>query len=257
MKSVLFVAYLFPPIANSGTQRPSKFAKYLSEYGWRSTVMTAAHFEGHPVDEGLASELPAEVRIVRVPMLNEHVADTIAWLAGGSAIGKRIGEAVSWRMRARRHSPDIYALWKPMVVREAAQLLEQGRFNAIYATGYPWTSLLIGCELSKATGCPLIADFRDLWAGETLFKESRPSHDEELRLERSVLECATTVVTASKDIGRHLAAAHPSIDEEKFVAIHNGFDAADFELEAAAAFGEISHRVYRRLERGLQPRGAV
>jgi glycosyltransferase involved in cell wall biosynthesis len=233
MKSVLFIAYLFPPIANSGTQRPSKFAKYLSEYGWRSTVMTAAHFDGHHVDPGLASDLPPEVQIERVPMLNEHVAGTIAWLTCGSAIGKRLGDAISWRMRNRRCSPDIYALWQPMVVREATRLLEAGRFNAIYATGFPWTSLLIGCELSKATGCPLIADFRDLWSGETLFRELRPSHDEEVRLERSVLECATTVVTASKEIGRQLAAAHPSIDEEKFVAIHNGFDAADFELEAA------------------------
>ena len=34
MKKVLFLAYLFPPIANSGTQRPLKFAKYLAEYGW-------------------------------------------------------------------------------------------------------------------------------------------------------------------------------------------------------------------------------
>ena len=31
MKRVLFLAYLFPPIANSGTQRPLKFVKFLRE----------------------------------------------------------------------------------------------------------------------------------------------------------------------------------------------------------------------------------
>jgi glycosyltransferase involved in cell wall biosynthesis len=232
MKSVLFLAYLFPPISNSGTQRPWKFAKYLSEYGWRPTVMTAANFDGHHVDQGLAADLPADVRIVRVPMLNEHVAGIISRMTGGSRVGKRVGDAVSWRMRSRRTSPDLYALWKPMVMRKATKLYEAGRFDAIYATGFPWTSLVTGCELSKATGCPLIADFRDLWAGETLFSEDRPPHDEEVRLERGVVECATTVVTASETIGRQLASSHPAVDEEKFVAIHNGFDAADFADEA-------------------------
>ena len=229
MKKVLFLAYLFPPIANSGTQRPLKFAKYLADYGWRPTVITAAHFEGHPIDPGLAADIETKVDIVRVPTLNERVGDTIAQLGG--RLGRSVGEAVSWRMRERRRVPDIYALWKPMVIRRAMPLFDAGGFSAIYATGFPWTTLLTGCELSKATGCPLIADFRDLWAGETAFRENRPPHDQELALERSVLECATTVVTASTTIGRQLAAAHPSVDEDKFVAIHNGFDAADFAEE--------------------------
>jgi glycosyltransferase involved in cell wall biosynthesis len=229
MKKVLFLAYLFPPIANSGTQRPWKFSKYLAEYGWAPTVITAARFEGHHTDPALVADIPPNVRVVRVPTLNEQVAATITSLAGGSRIGARIGEAISWRMRNRRDSPDLYALWKPTVMRAAMKIFNERGFDAIYATGFPWTSLLIGAELSKATGRPLVADFRDLWAGESLFRHERPPHDQELALERSVVECATAVVTASASIGRQLAAAHPAVDEDKFVTIHNGFDAADFE----------------------------
>lgn len=232
MKRVLFLAYLFPPIANSGTQRPLKFAKYLTEYGWEPVVITAASFEGQPTDAGLLADVPDRVRVIRVPMLNEKIAATIASLAGGSRIGKRLGDAVSWRMRNRRRSPDLYALWKPTVMRAAMTLFNNGGFDAIYATGFPWTSLVAGTELAKATGRPLVADFRDLWAGETLFRADRPSHDEEVAMERSVLESASTVVTASASIARQLAAAHPEIDENKFVAIHNGFDAADLMHEA-------------------------
>ena len=228
MKHVLFLAYLFPPIANSGTQRPWKFAKYLSDYGWQPTVITAANFDGHNIDPGLVADIPENVTIARVPMLNEQIGDTIASLAGGGRIGRRLGDAVSWRLRRRRQSPDLYALWKPTVMRAAMKLFNERGFDAIYATGFPWTSLLIGCELSRATGRPLVADFRDLWAGESLFRGERPPHEQELALERSVVECATTVVTASASIARHLAAAHPTVDEDKFVAIHNGFDAADF-----------------------------
>ena len=232
MKKVLFLAYLFPPIVNSGTQRPWKFAKYLAGYDWRPTVITASQFDGHHLDPAMTADLSASVRIVRVPMLNEKIGNTIAALAGGTTLGRRIGDAVSWRMRNRRCSPDLYALWAPTVMREATRLFETERFDAIYATGFPWTSLLIGRDLSKATGCPLVADFRDLWAGETLFRAMRPSHDEEVALERSVVEQATTVITASATIGRQLKAAHPAVDEQKFVTIHNGFDADDFSEES-------------------------
>ena len=119
MKRVLFLAYLFPPIANSGTQRPLKFAKYLREHGWDPIVVTAAHFDGHPTDEGLLNDVPAQVRVVRVPMLNEKLSDT---LAVGGPIGRKIGDAVSWRWQHRRRSPDLYALWRPTVVREATRL---------------------------------------------------------------------------------------------------------------------------------------
>ena len=227
MKKVLFLAYLFPPIANSGTQRPWKFAKYLADYAWQPTVITAAHFDGHHTDWRLESDLPPNVTVVRVPMLNDQVGDTIARLGGG-ALARRVGDAVSWRMRNYRRMPDLYSLWTPTVMRAAMRLFKEQGFDAIYATGFPWTSLLIGAQLSKATGRPLVADFRDLWSGENLFRADRPSPAEELALERSVVESATAVVTASASIGRWLASAHPSADPEKFVAIHNGFDAADF-----------------------------
>jgi glycosyltransferase involved in cell wall biosynthesis len=232
VKRVLFLAYLFPPIVNSGTQRPWKFAKYLAQHDWRPTVITAAHYEGHHLDAAMTADL-AGVRIVRVPMLNEKIGDAVAALGAGSRLGRRIGDAISWRMRNRRRTPDLYALWAPTVMREATRLFDSGGFDAIYATGFPWTSLLIGRDLSKATGCPLVADFRDLWAGETLFRDDRPPHEAELALERSVVEHASAVVTASSAIARQLTAAHPGVDERKFVAIHNGFDAEDFSEESA------------------------
>ena len=68
MKRVLFLAYLFPPISNSGTQRSLKFVKYLSERGWEPIVLTASSFDGHVTDDRLLDEIPRDVRVVRVPM---------------------------------------------------------------------------------------------------------------------------------------------------------------------------------------------
>jgi glycosyltransferase involved in cell wall biosynthesis len=234
VKRVLFIAYLFPPINNSGTQRPSKFVKYLADYGWEPTIITAAMFDGHAVDQAMTADIPASARVVRVPSVNEQIAERVASFAGGRRIGRRLGHALSWRLQRRYLTPDMYALWKPTAMRAAMNIFNERGFDAIYATGYPWTSLLIGRDLSKATGRPLVADFRDLWAGERRFNEFRPPHDEELALEGSVLESAAAVVGASSSIVRQLSQAHPDVDEDKFIAIHNGFDAADFEAAAPA-----------------------
>ena len=226
MKRVLFLAYLFPPIANSGTQRPLKFAKYLQRHGWAPTVLTAADFDGHATDAGLLEDIPPGVDVVRVPMAQQRLTE-IARRLLGDRIGGRLGGAIAWRLQRRYTTPDWYALWRPTVVRAALNIFRSQGFDAIYATGFPWTSLVAGRDIAKATGRPLIADFRDLWAGEHLFREHRPAPQVEVALERTVVEAAHTVVTTSNTMMRWLMAAHPHVDERKFATIHNGFDADD------------------------------
>lgn len=227
MRRVLFLAYLFPPIANSGTQRPLKFAKYLSRHGWEPTVMTAAQFDDHRVDEGLLAEMPPGLSIVRVPMLNERIADAVIAAGLGTAMARRVAGAIKWRLQARFRSPDLYGLWRPTATRAALRVFREQPFDVIYATGYPWTTLLIGRDVSIATGRPLIADFRDPWAAEDLFRDGRPAGQAEVALERSVVEQASSVVTVSDTFTRRLRAAYPDMDDAKFQTIHNGFDPED------------------------------
>lgn len=227
MKRVLFLAYLFPPIANSGTQRPLKFVKYLSRYGWQPTVVTAAHTEGHRVDDAMLADIPADVRVVRVPMVNEQIRNAILRVSGGTGLGARVAESVNWRLRERFRRPDLYALWRPTARRAALRLMREQHYDAIYATGFPWTTLLTGVDLSKATGRPLVADFRDPWVGEDLFRSERPPAAEERPLERQVVEHAAAVVTVAPTMTRRMLAAYPELDPAKFVTIFNGFDPAD------------------------------
>lgn len=233
MKRVLVLAYLFPPIANSGTQRPLKFVKYLSQFGWQPTVITAAHAGGHRVDAGMLADIPADVRVVRVPMLNEWLRDAVRRLAGGTALGRRVAESIGWRLRERFRRPDLYALWRPTARHAALRLLRESRYDAIFATGFPWTTLMVGLDLSKATGVPLIADFRDPWAGEDLFRSERPPVEAERPLERQVVEHAASVISVAPTMTKRMIAAYPDLDPRKFVTIFNGFDPADLGTPAS------------------------
>jgi glycosyltransferase involved in cell wall biosynthesis len=227
MKKVLFLAYLFPPIANSGTQRPLKFVKFLAENGWEPIVLTAAETAAHPTDTRLLDEIPRGTRVIRVPMLGEWLARSITGALGGGALATRIGAGVEWRVRNRRRSPDLYASWQPMAERAALRAYRDIGFDAVFATGYPWTSMITARAIAARTGRPLVVDFRDLWSGETMLRDERPPHDEEKRLEHAVLSAADAVVTTSDTMTRWFMNAYPSEDASKFVTIHNGYDAAD------------------------------
>ncbi|HSG99209.1 MAG TPA: glycosyl transferase, partial [candidate division Zixibacteria bacterium] len=63
----LLICYYFPPWGMGGVQRPLKFAKYLGEFGWDLTVLTAAGAAYYKTDDTLLTDLPQTVRVIRIP----------------------------------------------------------------------------------------------------------------------------------------------------------------------------------------------
>ncbi len=92
MRKVLVIAYYFPPIGGSGTQRPAKFVKYLPEMGWQPYVISTTNaYDGHECgkdDTTLLANIPPDVQVWRVPTP-----------AHSQSIGSRNG----WVGRAQRH----------------------------------------------------------------------------------------------------------------------------------------------------------
>jgi glycosyltransferase involved in cell wall biosynthesis len=224
-RRVLFIAYLFPPIANSGTQRPLKFAKYLPQFGWDPLVVTAQRVSEHRQDPRLLEDVPLDTRVVRVPMLNDRIGAVASTLGLGMMKPETIAEGISWRLRNHWQSPDLYALWRPTARRAAMKLYREVGFDAIYATGFPWTSLLTGMDVSKLTGRPLVADFRDLWASEDLFKSDDLDRDQVM--EAQVVDHAAAILSISSKMTERMIAAHPTANPAKFYTIPNGYDPSD------------------------------
>lgn len=236
-RRVLFLAYLFPPIANSGTQRPLKFAKYLPQFGWEPLVVTAHRVSEHRQDPRLLEDIPPDLRIVRVPMLNDRIGAVAGTLGLGVLKRETIAEGISWRLRSWWQSPDLYALWRPTARRAALKLYREVGFDAIYATGFPWTSLLTGMDVSKATGRPLVADFRDPWAIEDLYKSDDLGRDQEM--EAQVVDHAAAVLSISSTMTERMIAAHPTANPAKFYTIPNGYDPTDM--------GKVAPQPHKRL----------
>src|SRR5436190_18960660 len=100
----------------------------------------------------------------------------------------------------------------------------------IYSSSPPYTVSVIARSVSKRSGIPYVAGFRDPWSG---FEVSAPKRwflprmiDE--RLERSVFEEAKKIDVAWKGIAYDALEKYPDIPQDKYIHIPNGFDSADY-----------------------------
>lgn len=182
MKSVVMIAYNFPPDGSAGVHRPLRFVQHLPALNWKPTVVSlaASHFERY--DPGLLALVPEETEVVRVPqrdpwhsiqarraeklrrkMANEPPAISNRNGASHQApLRSRIREIVR-RAEAWCYHPDPAMGWIAPAVRVVLKICDRKRPNAIYATGGPWSSLIVAQRASQQTGIPYVVDFRDSW----------------------------------------------------------------------------------------------
>ena len=131
MKKVLFIAYLYPPIFNSGTRRSLEFVNHLPDHGWRPTVLTLADPDPADTDATLLDEVRPGTRIERVPLFSAHLGRKLGALLKRWVDPARVAAAVDWRVRRYWNVPDITACGAPLAVDRAGQLHAEEGYDAI------------------------------------------------------------------------------------------------------------------------------
>jgi hypothetical protein len=253
MRRVLVVAYYFPPIAASGSLRPLGFCRYLVQYGWLPYVLTTAPELSDPsmeTDASLSARLPTTVQVHQVPDINpletlirlrgrmrkkwcRAIKDVETRLSiGDEARSGRIQTDLQRQWAAIKNLvldslfafPDPQCFWLRPAVRKLMHIPQDERPDVVFATGGPWTSLLVGRRLAQEFGVPFIADFRDPWTRNPYRKplSSVLSHKSK-DLERSVCETAARVIANTAELRAQFVADYPDL-QEKFLTITNGFD---------------------------------
>jgi len=168
----------FPPVGESGVQRPLKFVKYLVRAGWHPYVVTPARYPKSVLDYSLLNEVPAEVRLFK----------TASW--GIPAKGVKAIADIRYRMETKLYSVkgllwkftkiindllfplDKQIGWVPFAFCKAVKLIRTYRLKNVYITGYPFSAFLIGILLKRLFGSRIywVADYRDAWQFEPLFE---------------------------------------------------------------------------------------
>jgi glycosyltransferase involved in cell wall biosynthesis len=227
MRRVLFLAYLFPPIANSGTRRSLAFANNLPDCGWEPLVLAWEPDRTVGQEPEMLAELRPGTRVERLPLRSRARAERWAsWLPG--SLRERVVEGLSWRLRARDTLPDEAAGWLQPAVERAVQWHEREGFDVIYASGWPWTAFLAAREVSRRTGKPYVLDYRDQWtpSGDMAWEHATPEQRRENpALERLAARDASALITVTRTLVQSVGR---DCGRDDLHLITNGFEPADF-----------------------------
>ena len=251
MKRVLIISYYWPPTGGSGVQRWVKFAKYLPSEGWQPVIYTPENPEQLAVDESLAAEVPEAAEVVKTRIIEPyelykkllrrsgHSKEAVEVNPVNAQNKSLLQKAAMW-VRGNLFRPDPRCLWIGPSVRFLKKYLSEHPVDLIVSTGPPQSMHMIGLRLSRETGLPWIADFRDPWTKIFYFKHLSMTPATERwhkKMEKMVLDKASAVVAVSPLVQQEFQA----MTDTPVELITNGFDECDFSSEPCTqAYGGAS-----------------
>jgi len=267
-RRVLFIAYFFPPAISTGvpgSMRTVKFLRYL--HNGECHVLTGPA-DTREQDNALAHlSLPVNGEVIhrvapwdifkkllgmrqalkglarREPASNNHSESSAQ--STQTSVFKATAEDTDTRSQFQRLKDFIYDLcyfpdqagpWIFPAARAGKKLVRDRNIDVIFATGSPWSGLITGYIISKATGKPLIVDFRDPWMDNPFHQSKGRFLDGWAgKLERKVVEHAAAVSLNTEPLRKAFLARYPEMNPERFFVMPNGYDLSDFNLEGSPA----------------------
>jgi glycosyltransferase involved in cell wall biosynthesis len=232
---VLFISYLFPPVAGGGVQRSSKFVKYLPRFRWLPLVLTVKEPYDFYNDDQLLNDVKDNCKIYRTTSI-----EPMKWIRKflkqkwQKEIQKDISKTKKRnslksdflvKLKTYLFIPDNEILWLPFAVLRGWRIIKKEKPAIIYSTASPFTDHLIALILKKLTRLPWVADFRDYWVDRANFPANRFRFFVDRKLEYNVLKNADHIITVTSLMADRFKELYTA---DKYSTITNGFDEDDF-----------------------------
>lgn len=221
MKRLLLVSHRPIDQAGGPAARWRSFAKHLPALGWEVDVVS-----GGGGDE-FASPGRAQSR-AKVMEAAGRLANPAFRLLG-----------------LRPEAMPVSTAWAPRGAREARRRLQERHYDAVLATGPPFAAL-IAARMAHGD-VPLVAELRDLWAGNPAFDRGGPVLR---RLESWVVKNAAALVAVTPEAGADLRRRHPGSRIEE---IPNGFEPELLHRRTPSSGTTIIHSGTLTKDRPLAP----
>lgn len=252
MKKLLFVSTYFPPMASGGNARQLRFLRYLPEFGWEPTVITLRAKGPVPDPEGVrivrpvtpspdalydiartASQRWAGRRGRRLldaappPPDDQHPAATVEEYDAGSLIADEKRYARRQTFNRWLFIPDPYVGWVPLAVAAGRKLAREQHYDAIVSSFPRPSGQLAAARLSRVTGLPWLADYRDPWPTHQFRTYKTRLHERaHFALERRTLYQAARATAVNQPIADDLLRRYPYL-AGRVTVVPNGFDRAE------------------------------
>jgi glycosyltransferase involved in cell wall biosynthesis len=223
---LLLVSYNYPPIADVGSFRTIKLAKYLVRQGWGVHVVSVRNPDVWRMI-GPAEEPPG-VEVTRT-------WDPIRFDRFGAAVRRVVVSQDRPELKARAGIgrrgamvPEFQAGWLSTAPGVVTRIARRWRATHIMGTGPPFSSLIAAAVAARRTGLPFLADLQDSWTihPDTRYL-SRAHRAIDEGLEEAVWAQANAVTVVTKTIASRYAARYP-MWASKIRVLYNGYDPEDF-----------------------------
>lgn len=210
-RRVLVIAFHFPPqVGSSGLLRSLKFCRYLPEFGWTPTVLSAHLRAYEAVDPRGTALVGSEITVLR-----PQAWDTKRHL------GFR-GRYVGWMAL-----PDRWGSWLLAGVPAGLRAIWSKRIEVVFSTFPIPSAIMLGFILHRLTGRPWVVDFRDSMTEEGYPRDPRVRRVS-LWIEKKVVQYAARIIFTAESTRRMYLERYPGLAPERCVLISNGFDEEDF-----------------------------
>ena len=207
-KTILMIAFDFPPSNAASVQRTLKFFEYLNELGWTTVLLTAKPFAYPLVDNDFEIALKENQFIYRATALDVH--NQLSYK----------GKHFSWMK-----TPDRWGSWIPFAIQLGKKIINKHQPDIIWSTFPTPSANVIANKLAKYCSKPWIADYRDpapyihTTNGKWLDKVHRKIDDITFKNAAKII----FATEASKKLYQTQYNCH-----DKFHVIENGYDESNF-----------------------------
>ncbi len=221
MRRLLVVAYYTPPLGLSGVMRVTKLCKYLPEVGWRPLILTVKPAAYYHYDPAMLADLAGST-VYRTESVDP--ARMLNWFRPRRrrlepVLGRYLGRGP--RLLNHLLFPDSKVGWLPFAEPAGRRIIREQRPDAVFATGPPFTTFLLGLRFKAFGHLPLVCDFRDPWP--TGFEPPPAFRRSALReLRNRVTRHADLVLAVNEGTARQVGNA---------TVLDNGFDPAEFDQQ--------------------------
>lgn len=233
------IAPQFPPSRAVAAKRPLHFARHLPKHGWEAAVVC--------LESSVLREPELEELIPSLPLYRGYRGGPIArfedrklknkdsraqksvYAAQHQQARPSIGIIARIKRSFKRSFNlfDQYMKHLPWVLSPVESFMREHQCEVIYATGGPFSALVLGAWLARRTGLPLILDLRDPWSIEPNYQAGRSAFGQWVidRIETHCFKRASKVIlnTASAYTA-YVEVYRDRIPETRFTYIRNSFD---------------------------------
>ena len=247
MRSVIMIAYSFPPEGNAGVYRPLRFVRHLPAMGWNASVVALDTHCYERYDPDLLDLVPSDTEVIRVRsrdpwqsiqmrraqrIQKKHTCAPVKTsarnhVAQQAPVRSFLREVVH-RAEAWCYHPDMAMCWIRPAVKVAVEISARKRPDVIWATAGPVSSFVVAQRVSQRTGIPYVLDFRDPWTIMcTEFDARRPAwatHMDRRALYQILKGAQAVIFRYDAEAECYWRAYQGTLDASRIHIIPNGYE---------------------------------